>query len=237
VDRDSIVSMDNTVYFVGDDRVVYRLDGYRPERISTHDVEYHLADATSYVRSFTDEQEGHKFYCMTLGDSNGDIITLCYDAATGLWHQRQSYNVNGWTIQSSIEAYGFWLWGDGASGNVFQASLDVYDDNGTALPMDIYLPTIDANRERLTCYSFEMLCETGVGNGDVANPTAVLRRSTDGRHVWSNEGEHNLGTGAVGQHVTRAIWRRLGRFRQLDIWIRITDAAKRMVIGFYMDAR
>jgi hypothetical protein len=52
IDRDSIVKLDNGTFFVGDDRIVYKLDGYTPCRVSTHAVEKTLSEA-SWFRGFT----------------------------------------------------------------------------------------------------------------------------------------------------------------------------------------
>ena len=58
--RDSIIKIDNSVMFVGDDRIVYRLDGYSPIRISTHALEADIASATDFW-AFSYTQEGHKY--------------------------------------------------------------------------------------------------------------------------------------------------------------------------------
>jgi hypothetical protein len=62
LDRDSIVKIDNSVMFVGDDRIVYSLAGYLPQRISTHREEYLLRDAT-YARAFTYNAGGAQVLC------------------------------------------------------------------------------------------------------------------------------------------------------------------------------
>lgn len=226
-DRDSIQKLDNTVYFVGEDRIAYLLDGYRPQRISDHDVEYHLKSAP-FARAFTYALEGHKFYCLQLNS-----ITLCYDAATGLWHQRQSYGQDTWRIGGAIPAGGDVYFSDGASGDIYSASNDVYDENGDPILMDIYLPTIEAGRERLCMYQFEFLCEMGLGNSDVASPVAMLRYSDDGGHSWSNEMQRSLG--AIGEYGNRAVWGPLGEFRQRQMWLRISDAVKRVGLAFYAE--
>lgn len=226
-DRDSIVKIDNSVDFVGDDRIVYNLAGYQPQRISTHAIEYFLRD-TSYARGFTYSQEGHTFYGLEVEDG-----TFLFDHSTGTWHQRQSDGMTHWRVGDAVEAYGQTLLLDRANGKIYTADLDVFTENGEVLPVDIYLPTIEGDRSRVTMYAFEVVCETGVGNATATDPQIMLTYSDDGGHLWSNEMWRSLG--AVGDYRRRAIWRKLGQFRQRQMRLRITDAARRLVIAYWAD--
>lgn len=226
-DRDSIVKIDNSVNFVGDDRIVYRLEGYNPVRISTHSIEYQLRNIT-YARGFTYDQEGHKFYILMT--DNG---TFCFDQATGAWHQRQSWQMTNWRVNGAVRAYDKMLLTDGTNGKLWEPSLDAFDEDGDIIAMDIYLPTIEAGRVRNTMAAFEVLCETGVGNGSVADPQIMLRYSDNGGRTWSNEMWRSMG--AIGTYLTRAIWRKLGQFRQRQMHIRITDAVRKFVISYHAD--
>lgn len=228
-DRDSIVKIDNTVSFVGNDRIVYSLSGYQPQRISTHAIEHFLTDAT-YARAFVYTLEGHKFYCLEV-----DAGTFLFDHATGAWHQRQSWDSNWWRVNGAEIAYGLTLLFDRVSGAIYVPNLDGLTEAGDIIAIDIYLPTIEAGRERKTMYSFEADCETGVGNSDVPDPQVMLTYSDDGGERWSNEMWRSLGE--VGQYRHRAVWRKLGQFRTRQMRIRITDAVRKLVIGYWTDVR
>lgn len=226
-DGDSVVKLDNTVTFVGDDRIVYRMNGYQPQRISTHWVEYLLRDAT-YARAWSYSQEGHKFYVLEC-----DRGTIVHDAATGAWHKRASYQQDHWRAWGCIEAYGLTLFGDRNGDSLYQPSPDVHDEDGDPIAMEVVLPPIDAGRERVTMYAFEIVMDTGVGNAAVTDPQAMLQYSDDNGHTWSNEIWCPLG--AVGEYRSRAIWRRLGQFRQRQMKVRITDAVRRFVVSYFAD--
>lgn len=226
-DRNSIAKLDNSVFFVGDDRVAYRLDGYQPVRISSHAMEFYLAD-TDYAAAYTYDQEGHKFYCLRTASG-----TLCYDIATGLWHMRQTAGGN-WRVTCTARAYSMTLMG-ATGGKIYRPDLDTFTDDGDTIAVDMYLPTIEADRSQLTMYAFEVIAAMGVGNANVTNPQIMLRYSDNGGHSWSNEMWRTLG--AVGEYRTRAVWRNLGRFRQRQIWLRITDPCRRMVVSHWVDAR
>lgn len=229
IDRNSLVKMDNSVFFVGDDRAAYRLDGYTPVRVSTHAIEYRLAQA-AWFRSFTYSQEGHKFYVL-----NTDVGTFAYDVATGLWAERQSFGKDNYRISCAETVYGQTILGDAYTGKLYTPSLEVYTEDGALIPVEIGLPTIQASRARVTMYEFEVYCETGVGNADVPDPQIVMTYSKDGGRTYSNEMWRSLG--AVGKYLTRAVWRPHVEFRQLEIKLQITDPVRRLVMSCYADVR
>ena len=226
-DRDSAVKMDNSVYFLGDDRIVYTLNGYQPQRVSTHAIEYYLRDAT-YARGFTYSQEGHKFYCLEV-----DAGTFCLDAATGAWHRRKSYSMDHWRVWGGVTAFGKTLLLDRVNGNLFEPSLDVQTEDGDPILVDITLPTLEYGRERVTMYAFEATIETGPGNAAAPDPQIVLTYSDDGGHRWSNEMWRPLGK--VGEYRARAVWRKLGQFRTRQMRLQIPDPVKRLVISYWVD--
>lgn len=226
-DRDSIVKLDNSVTFVGEDRIVYTLLGYQPQRISTHWVEWFLRDAT-YAQAWTYTQEGHKFYVLEC-----DRGTLVFDHATGAWHQRKSLGSTWWRCNGAVEAYGKLLFSDRETGELYEPSLDVFTEDGEAIEVEIILPTIEAGRERVNCYAFEVTLEGGVGNAAAPTPQAMLTYSDDGGHRWSDEMWRTMG--AVGEYRTRAVWRKLGQFRQRQFKLRITDSVRRLVLAYWLE--
>lgn len=230
-DRDSIAKIDNSVHFYGDDRIVYRLDGYTPVRISTHAIEYQLRDAT-YARGFVYTQEGHKFYVL-----NTDAGCFGYDMATGTWHERKSFGFDNYRVGSATSAWNRIIMQDANTGKLYEPSLDAYDEDGETIAVEITLPTLEASRARVTMYAFEVYCETGVGlnSGQGSDPQIMLKYSDNGGRTFSNELWRSLGL--IGEYKTRAIWRRLGQFRQRQIVLTITDPVRRLVMGYYADVR
>lgn len=228
-DKNSIAKFDNSVLFVGDDLIVYRLDGYNPIRISTHSIEYHIGQA-EWFRGFVYTQFGHKFYCL-----NTNLGTFAYDAATGAWHERKSFGKDNYRVSCATTAYGETIMGDAYTGKLYTPDLDVNDEDGATIPMILELPTLDNNRERSTLYAFEVYLETGVGTLDVPDPQIIMDYSKDGGRTYSNEMWRSMG--AVGEYLTRAIWRPKVQFRQLSIRLSLPDKVKRFSISYFIDAR
>ena len=227
LDANSAVKMDNTVYFVGNDRIVYALNGYQPQRVSTHAIEYYLRD-TTYARAFTYSQEGHKFYCLEV-----EAGTFVFDVATGAWHRRQSWQSDWWRCNGSVEAYGLTLLTSRNDGAIYIPSMEVFDESGQPIAFEITLPTLEYGRERVSMHAFEMTIETGPGNAAAPDPQAMLTYSDDGGHLWSNEMWRSMG--AIGEYRRRVIWRKLGQFRTRQMRVRITDAVRRLVISWWAD--
>lgn len=94
----TIVKTDNTVFFVGNDLLVYRLEGNTPQRISTFGVEESLSRLEwvnrGNLEAYGYSEDGHTFYVLTI--PNGP--TYVYDLSVGMWHQRRSWGRDDWGV-------------------------------------------------------------------------------------------------------------------------------------------
>jgi hypothetical protein len=229
IDRNSIAKLDNATFFVGDDRVVYRMGGYLPERISTHPVEHAIDDAT-WFRAFTYGEEGHKFYVL-----NTDAGTWVYDVAMQAWHERESFGLDYYRVGCSTKAYGTTLLGDNQTGDLYTFDEDINNENGNPMPVTIQLPPIGDGAKRLTLYALEVFAETGVGDLTTTNPQMILTYSKDGGRNWSREMWRPMG--AQGQYTTRMVWRVNVEFRQLQLKLVMPDKVRRCVLSYNADIR
>jgi hypothetical protein len=230
--RDSIVDFDNSIIWLGDDGVVYRAAGYSPQRISTHAVEYAISQdvAPESARAFEYTQEGHKFYCLQLSDE-----TWVYDAATGLWHERQSYQDKPWRIDGTVEAYGKTLAFASDAGKLYELDLDTYTEDGETIRRIAQTPPIHADRRRAFMPRFEAEIEVGVGLsvGQGSDPQAMLRWSDDGGKTFSNQLWRDMGE--IGEYRQRVVWHRLGSFRQRTMQLVISDPVKVAITAMVAD--
>lgn len=210
----SVASLDNTVYFLGDDKVVYRIDGYQPVRVSDHGVESSLdsldvSDAVAYTYT----QNGHYFYCLNIGS-----LTWVYDATfsgqTGraTWHKRRTGIGEGrWRVNNYVNVYGKHLGGDYSSGIIWEMSLSTYTDNGSEIERIRTLPHIYSDIRPINVDRMELSMKTGVGNSAVTDPQVWLEVSKDGGRTWSDRILASMGQ--AGDYDRRVVWRRLGRAR------------------------
>jgi hypothetical protein len=227
--------MDNSVYWLGNDRVFYKAAGYAPVRCSTHALEYALEgySVVSDAVAFCYSQEGHAFYVVSFPTAGA---TWVFDAATGQWAERESRDDEGrslgrWRVGSYAKAYGLHVVGDYASNALYLLDLDIGTEAGIPIRRLAVSPPIAAAGSRLTMSRFELEVETGVGRttGQGSAPEAMLQWSDDGGRSWSNERWSSMG--AVGVYRRRCRWYRLGQFRERYFRLSISDPVKVAVIG------
>ena len=209
--------------------MVVRLQGYQPERISTHAIEYaingysRIDDAIAYGY----QEEGHAFYCLSFPTGNA---TWCYDAATRLWHARADLDsatglLTRHRAQHHCYAFHTHLVGGEDDGRVYVSDLATYTNDTDPLVRRRTAPHLHQDRRLLYHSVFEVDVQAGVGlDGGVVpgtDPQILLQWSDDGGQTWSTERAASLGP--QGQYTQRAVWRRLGRSRQRTYQVTVTD--------------
>lgn len=226
----------NTVMWLGQSEegscVVWRANGYTPQRVSTHAVEYAIQ---GYMRdgltvkdavSMTYQDSGHMFY--VLGFPSADA-TWVFDNSTGLWHERGTWSAadrqyNAWRPESHAFAFNKHLVGDHLSGTVYDMSVDKFTDAGGG-PIRRLRRTTHLNVEDRTLFyhRLQIRLEAGLGlvSGQGDDPQAMVRWSDDGAQTWGNE--HWVSAGKMGEYSARAVWRRMGRSRNRVFELSVTD--------------
>lgn len=228
----SISNYDNTTVWIGDDRIVYRANGYAPLRISTHAIEKLIQSSTDLgpVQGSWLTIDGHTFYML----KQPLQWTLLYDAATGMWHEWQSFGFECWVYGFPINIYNSIMVG-GDSGNLYELDLDTYTDAGTAISRQCFSPQLFGNTARVFLNRLQIDLEAGVGlnTGQGSDPQAMLSWSKNGGRTWSNE--HWRSMGMIGEYGRRVIWRRLGQCFQIMFKLVITDPVKPVILGAFAD--
>ena len=207
---------------------VVRLNGYTPERVSTHDVENIInsaanADATAYSYLI----DGHPMYQINFPTL---LRSFLYDGATKVWSElksgtsRHRGEIGANYLSSKYVS-------DYDNGKIYKIRGDVYTDNGDPIIRELTGRHFERGMDWFTVNKFLLDMETGVGlaSGQGSDPQVMLQYSTDNGHTWSDE----LWTtaGAIGAYDTRAEWWRLGRARDMVFRIRISDPVKVVITG------
>lgn len=231
----SPAKLDNSVVWLGDDRMVYRAEGYQPARISTHAIEEILLSGTiSDAFGMTYAQGGHSFYVLTLPTLGR---TLVYDAAAPdpsmAWHERRSGTAlveAVWAPQCIFTAYGKTLAGL-TDGRIAELDLNTYADLDGPIRSSIISLPLYPDGDRGIMDGIELECELGVGltTGQGSDPQVMMRYSDDGGGVYSNERWASVG--AIGSRRNRAMWERCGIFRQRVVEFAVSDPVKRAFYG------
>lgn len=226
----SVAKCDNSIFWLGDDLIVYRADGYQPVRISDEQVEFAVGRmaTVSDARAFVYDQEGHKFYVLTFPTAQQ---TWVYDVATQLWHER-STSGGAWFPTCHVLHDGKHLcgWDDG----LYEIRTDLYDDAGEEIRAQVIMPVISDDLHRIAHNRFELDIEPGVGVQGGREPKVILDWSDDDGKTWSNQLERSMGT--IGAYNKRLIWNRLGSAIDRNYRVTITDPVKRVITGISIDA-
>ena len=167
----SVAKLDNALFWLGTDArgqgIVYRNNGYSGVRVSTHAIEYAIAQYgnISDAVAYTYQQEGHAFYVLNFPSANK---TWVYDVSVQAWHERASGDENQYRHRSNCQCNfgGTIIVGDFENGNIYAFDLDVYADNGQIqkwLRSWRALPTGQNNLKRTAHHSLQLDAETGVG--------------------------------------------------------------------------
>jgi hypothetical protein len=220
----SVAKLDNALFWLGGDArgtgIVYRSNGYRGARISTHAIEWAIGtygDVSNAV-AFSYQQDGHSFYVLTFPTVDK---TWCYDASTNLWHERASL------ITGELKRYkancmclfnGNIVVGDGVTGDLYSLDNTFHMDGADPLKwLRAWraIPPGQNNLKRSAHHSLQIDVASGVGLiiGAGTDPVISLRWSDDGGHTWSRY--HDRKIGKIGEYSARAIWHRLGMTTKL----------------------
>lgn len=229
----SVAKMDNSVFFVGDDRIVYRLDRYNPVKISTPELDHALDIATASevgdAEAWTYLKSGHHVYVLSFGEQ-----TWCYDAQTQKWHRRASGSAadQRWRCQWGVMAFGKMLVGDSEGGNVGELDLATHTDFGQTRRCVARTPNLYADGAIARMSTIELEAEMGVGlsTGQGSDPQVMMRTSDDGGKTWSPE--RWAGLGKIGQTRQRARWHRCGSFRQRTVEFAVSDPVDVILFGW-----
>ena len=235
----AVAQEDNGLFFLGNDRVVYRVVGYTPQRISTHAVETAIQGygTISDAFMFITDLDGHKFLTLTFPT---DSKTWVYDIATDKWHERVtlvSGNEKRWRPNCYSEFAGKQLVGDYINGKIYELSPTTYTEDGETIRRIIQgtVQWLDGSRFTIDRLRLDIDAGVGLATGQGSDPQVVRRFSDDGGNTWSNEAWRSFGK--IGEYNTRCVWRTEGQSRERFYEFVITDPVPVRVTGCYIDGR
>jgi len=144
---------------------IMQMNGYIPQRISTHAVENTLTN--QYIDdavAWTYQLEGHEVYVVSFPTIN---ITWAYDVTTGLWHK--------WLYVNNFNQYqrhrgncscvfqGMVLVGDYANGKIYELDNTNYTDDGNTIRRIRRAPHIVSDFQRQYFEELQIQFQPGVG--------------------------------------------------------------------------
>jgi len=221
--------------------MIVRMNGYFPERISTHAVETTLVNQNvANALAWTYQLEGHEVYVVTFPSIGANGLTWAFDNTTGLWHKWLYRNNQNEFERHRGNCCAFFnqqvLVGDYENGKIYQLGRNFYTDDGQTIRRIRRAPHITSDLQRQYFHELQIQFQPGVGisTGQGDDPQAMLRWSNDGGSTWSNEYWTTIGK--QGKYLNRAIWRRLGFSRDKVFEVSISDPVKAVIISANLKA-
>jgi hypothetical protein len=143
------------------------MNGYIPQRVSTHAVEQTLLDQyTNDAIAYTYQLEGHEVYVVTFPTID---ITWAYDLTTNLWHKwlwtDSDNNYHRHRSNCAAVFQGIIVVGDWENGNLYQLNQAEYTDAGSEIRRLRRAPHLVADLQRQYFDELQIQFQPGVGTG------------------------------------------------------------------------
>lgn len=206
----------NELIWVGEDSVVYKLNGYTPGPISTADVardieaagqagDHSLLEASVYMDG------GHAFWALTYPGN----WTWTYNNTTGNWAERESYGRDDWRGSQTIKAFNQWIVGDRTTGKIFGIDPAVRNEGDDPLVMMLRSGCAANFPSRIAIprADFDFTAGVGIAGGSATqvDPKVQIRWSLDGGASFGNPVLRSLG--AQGEYSRKCTVNRGGMSR------------------------
>jgi hypothetical protein len=155
---------------------IMQMQGYIPQRISTHAVENTLANKyISDAISWTYQLEGHEVFVVTFPTLE---LTWAYDATTQMWH-KWLYTTNNNEYQRHrgnccAVFQGLVIIGDYENGKLYELDKTNYTDDGQKIRRLRRAPHLVTEFQRQYFDELQIQFQPGVGTSGLSGPTQIL---------------------------------------------------------------
>ncbi len=225
----SVISEDNSQFFLGNDWIFYRMDGYRPVMISNPAVQAWVADVPEDERSncwgFSYTDGFNKFVTWVFPG----YLTLQVNLSTNFWNIARTYGRDDWDVRGSqFTRCDYVLSGAGISA----LRRGINKDNGELVWRGGVSAPIADGLSRILINSFTLDVEVGRAGVGI-DPQIMARVARDGE-TFGNERWRRLGQ--QGNYKRLVTWRNLGIGRKQMIEVGMTDDAELTIMGAELEA-
>lgn len=198
----SPVKADNSIFWMGQDErgsgIFWRANGYTPQRVSTHAMEYEwstyptIADLVTYAY----QEQGHTVIELNFPTAQK---TWCLDLATNSWFQKGFWNAQAgiFTMHRAFchtFNFGMHLVGDPTTGAVYQQSSTILSDFGNPIRRVRRAPHIAKEEARIFHDYLQVAVEAGLGPQfqGAAVPTIIPMLDANGALRSLQMGENGI---------------------------------------------
>jgi hypothetical protein len=211
----------NEILFVGDDGVVYRLNGYTPQPISNASVagDIEALEDKSSLKATIYTHRGHAIWALSC-----DAWTWCYDLSTGEWFERASHGYDRWRGAVCVKCFDRWVVGDEYTGKFGLIDPDEPYEFDEPLTATIISATLSGFPVRAIPSRLVLDIMAGVGEATGPDPIGINPQCSIS---WSRDGGVSFGSpvlrelGRQGKYTKVVAVNRLGMASAKGIQIRV----------------
>lgn len=185
----------NQLIFAGDDFVVYKLNGYTPEPVSTDDVSRDiqravLAGQRNFIEAFVYMYGRSAIWVLTCKN----FFTWEYNLTSGEWNERMSYNRHSWRGIKSVRMFDRWLIGDQYDGQLYEISGLFFREGTEPLIWQVESGVAQGFPQGIVIPRASFHITSGVGDfQQIAEPRVEISWSLDGGESWGDPVLRSLG--------------------------------------------
>lgn len=193
------------IFFCGDDSAVYELVGYAPTKVSPPDLD-------RLIEAVADKNDIQMSVFVSMGHAFVVVQTPAwswvYDTNLKRWHERASYFAPAWRGLMPHNAFGKWLCGDRASGDILEINGASQSEVGQPLRTIVETGPSGSFPLGTRVNRLDLLMSVGVGQAPgidpiQTDPVVDIQISRDNGVSWSNAWQRRVGPQAIGlQKIT-----------------------------------
>lgn len=177
--RHTVAVLDNALFWVGDDLIVYRGAG-GPLRVSDHSIEERLRlNGSANLSAFIFALDGHTFYVLRIGT----LGSFVYDVENNNWSHWSSYGQDTWRAISGAQNGQQIIVGDGTSSTLWKLDPTISNDDGDPIERLIY-GGVSVIGQAQRCDHVRLFCSTGTTEDVNAEPVCEINFCDDDSGVF-----------------------------------------------------
>jgi hypothetical protein len=245
----SVANTDNALYWLADDRRIYRTTAGTKEVISTNPISNEIDGyAKQAITNISDAigstftMDNDSFYVLTFPSNNK---TFLYNETLGElgWSELSSGTQGGrYQGNSFIDAYGKTFVADVTNGNVYTLDFDTYTNNGEPIRRERVTGSVNGDlvgkpSARLQMSKAKFIMETGVGliSGQGDDPRIMIEYSDDGGRTFQHGAWPRVGR--LGEFTLQVEFFNLGTFYDRMFRISSSDNVNYSIFSGTIDLR
>lgn len=227
----------NELLWVGDDFVVYKLNGYTPVPISSNDVSRDiqravLAGDRDLIEAFVYMFEKNAFWVVSCHNR----WSWEYNLSTGEWNERMSYNRDNWKGMKSLRIFDRWLLGDEYSGELYGVSGTYFLEGTDPLIWQVESGALVNFPRGMVITRASFHCTTGVGDA-TEDPKIEISWSLDGGYSYGDPIIRRLGAAGRTKSHPYILNSGLSRGQGIRYRLRVSDPVHVGLAGGTVEAK